>query len=149
MEQDNKYIDSAVRAVTNKRPVPEIDFTLHTMEDGTQVSTLERVCKGTYWVPGRCSLPPQSSAKLFHPYPDQADPYPNRRASARLPPSDRRAILLPDRPQQAQLAIPQATLLSGGSSYRGPGAMDIERVHKGSVSRAQPPGDGRSHYRLW
>ncbi|KAG9520871.1 Metallo-dependent phosphatase, partial [Aureobasidium melanogenum] len=44
MEQD-KYIDSAVRAVTNKRPVPEIDFTLHTMEDGTQVSTLERVCK--------------------------------------------------------------------------------------------------------
>jgi len=49
MEQDNKYIDSAVRAVTNKRPVPEIDFTLHTMEDGTQVSTLERVCKGTYW----------------------------------------------------------------------------------------------------
>ncbi|KAI5200743.1 hypothetical protein E4T39_05620 [Aureobasidium subglaciale] len=45
MEQDNKYIDSAVRAVTNKRPVPEIDFTLHTMEDNTQVSTLERVCK--------------------------------------------------------------------------------------------------------
>jgi serine/threonine-protein phosphatase 2B catalytic subunit len=45
MEQDN-YIESAVRAVTNKRPVPEIDFTLHTMEDGTQVSTLERVCKG-------------------------------------------------------------------------------------------------------
>lgn len=45
MDQD-KYIDSAVRAVTNKRPVPEIDFTLHTMEDGTQVSTLDRVCKG-------------------------------------------------------------------------------------------------------
>ncbi|KAI4723408.1 hypothetical protein E4T48_00246 [Aureobasidium sp. EXF-10727] len=44
MEQD-KYVDTAVRAVTNKRPVPEIDFTLHTMEDGTQVSTLERVCK--------------------------------------------------------------------------------------------------------
>ncbi|KMU74777.1 serine/threonine-protein phosphatase PP2A-2 catalytic subunit [Coccidioides immitis RMSCC 3703] len=34
-----------VRAVTEKKPVPEIDFTLHTMEDGTQVSTLERVCK--------------------------------------------------------------------------------------------------------
>ncbi|QSS58357.1 serine/threonine phosphatase 2B catalytic subunit [Histoplasma capsulatum] len=33
------------RAVTEKRPVPEIDFTLHTMEDGTQVSTHERVCK--------------------------------------------------------------------------------------------------------
>lgn len=34
------------RAVTEKRPVPEIDFSLHTMEDGTQVSTLERVVKG-------------------------------------------------------------------------------------------------------
>lgn len=42
----DQYIDSAVRAVTNKRPIPEIDFTLHTMEDGTQVSTQERVCKG-------------------------------------------------------------------------------------------------------
>lgn len=40
------YIDSAVRAVQNKKQVPEIDFTLHTMEDGTQVSTQERVCKG-------------------------------------------------------------------------------------------------------
>lgn len=35
-----------VQAVTEKKPVPEIDFTLHTMEDGTQVSTQERVCKG-------------------------------------------------------------------------------------------------------
>jgi hypothetical protein len=34
-------------AVTHKKPVPEIDFSLHTMEDGSQVSTLERVCKGT------------------------------------------------------------------------------------------------------
>ena len=34
------------RAVHDKRPVPEIDFTLHTMEDGAQVSTQERVCKG-------------------------------------------------------------------------------------------------------
>ncbi|KAL1958642.1 hypothetical protein VTO42DRAFT_3985 [Malbranchea cinnamomea] len=34
-----------MRAVTEKKPVPEVDFTLHTMEDGTQVSTLERVCK--------------------------------------------------------------------------------------------------------
>lgn len=36
------------RAVVDKKPVPEIDFTLHTMEDGTQVSTQERVCKGEY-----------------------------------------------------------------------------------------------------
>lgn len=65
MEQD-KYIDSAVRAVTNKRPVPEIDFTLHTMEDGTQVSTLERVCKGMYTVPAFCSAPLGSSVKLLN-----------------------------------------------------------------------------------
>ncbi|KAK3702508.1 3',5'-cyclic-nucleotide phosphodiesterase (PDEase) (3':5'-CNP) [Vermiconidia calcicola] len=41
----SEYIDSAIRAVQNKRQVSEIDFTLHTMEDGTQVSTQERVCK--------------------------------------------------------------------------------------------------------
>lgn len=34
-----------VRALQEKKPVPEIDFSLHTMEDGTQVSTQERVCK--------------------------------------------------------------------------------------------------------
>ncbi len=39
-------IDNALRALHQKKPVPEIDFTLHTMEDGSQASTLERVCKG-------------------------------------------------------------------------------------------------------
>ena len=34
------------RAVRQKKPVPEIDFTLHTMDDNTTVSTQERVCKG-------------------------------------------------------------------------------------------------------
>ena len=38
------------RAVTEKKPVPEIDFSLHQMEDGTQVSTLERVVKGNYYL---------------------------------------------------------------------------------------------------
>jgi serine/threonine-protein phosphatase 2B catalytic subunit len=53
MESNNQgfdqaqYMDNAIRAVREKKPLPEIDFTLHTMEDGTQVSTLERVCKGT------------------------------------------------------------------------------------------------------
>jgi serine/threonine-protein phosphatase 2B catalytic subunit len=42
-----KYMDNAIRAVQQKKPLPEIDFTLHTMEDGSQVSTMERVCKGT------------------------------------------------------------------------------------------------------
>lgn len=37
-------------AVANRKPVPEIDFTLHTMEDGSQVSTQERVCKGMFCV---------------------------------------------------------------------------------------------------
>lgn len=43
------------RAVHDKRPVPEIDFTLHTMEDGTQVSTQERVCKGTDRIIGQAN----------------------------------------------------------------------------------------------
>lgn len=43
----NQQVDNAIRAIREKKPVPEIDFTIHTMEDGTQVSTLERVCKGS------------------------------------------------------------------------------------------------------
>jgi len=27
-------------------PVPDIDFTIHEMDDGTKVSTLDRYCKG-------------------------------------------------------------------------------------------------------
>ncbi|KAG9245445.1 serine/threonine protein phosphatase 2B catalytic subunit [Calycina marina] len=42
---EKAQIDNAIRALNTKKPVPEIDFTLHTMEDGTQVSTMERVCK--------------------------------------------------------------------------------------------------------
>ena len=30
----------------NKAPVTDVDFSIHVMEDGTEVSTLERVCKG-------------------------------------------------------------------------------------------------------
>ncbi|KAI4086808.1 MAG: hypothetical protein LQ339_008991 [Xanthoria mediterranea] len=33
------------RALSDKRPVPEVDFTLHVLEDNTTVSTQERVCK--------------------------------------------------------------------------------------------------------
>ncbi|RFU75369.1 serine threonine- phosphatase 2b catalytic subunit [Trichoderma arundinaceum] len=43
----NVQVDNAIRAIQEKKPLPEIDFTIHMMEDGTQVSTLERVCKGT------------------------------------------------------------------------------------------------------
>lgn len=46
MAETNNHMDVTARAVAQRRPVPEIDFTLHTMEDGNQVSTQERVCKG-------------------------------------------------------------------------------------------------------
>ncbi|KAL1896534.1 3',5'-cyclic-nucleotide phosphodiesterase (PDEase) (3':5'-CNP) [Sporothrix stenoceras] len=41
----NIQVDNAIRAITEKKPVPEIDFSIHTMEDGTSVNTTERVCK--------------------------------------------------------------------------------------------------------
>jgi serine/threonine-protein phosphatase 2B catalytic subunit len=41
-EQTQKAID----AIQNKTPIEDIDFTVHMMEDGTEVSTQERVCKG-------------------------------------------------------------------------------------------------------
>jgi serine/threonine-protein phosphatase 2B catalytic subunit len=44
--QRDMQVDNAIRAIQEKKPLPEIDFTIHTMEDGTQVSTLERVSKG-------------------------------------------------------------------------------------------------------
>jgi serine/threonine-protein phosphatase 2B catalytic subunit len=46
MSHEQQYFDNAIRAVRQKKPLPEMDFTLHTMDDGTQVSTLDRVCKG-------------------------------------------------------------------------------------------------------
>ncbi|KAJ4025368.1 3',5'-cyclic-nucleotide phosphodiesterase (PDEase) (3':5'-CNP) [Fusarium irregulare] len=47
-ERRNVQVDNAIRAIQEKKPVPEIDFTIHTMEDNTQVSTMERVCKGSF-----------------------------------------------------------------------------------------------------
>ncbi|KAI1080649.1 Metallo-dependent phosphatase-like protein [Whalleya microplaca] len=44
-EQRNIQVDNTIRAIREKKPLPEIDFSIHTMEDGTQVSTMERVCK--------------------------------------------------------------------------------------------------------
>ena len=45
-ESQNVQVDNAIRAIQEKKPLPEIDFSIHAMEDGTQVSTMERVCKG-------------------------------------------------------------------------------------------------------
>jgi serine/threonine-protein phosphatase 2B catalytic subunit len=53
----DQQVDNAIRAIQQKKPLPEIDFTIHTMEDGTQVSTMERVCKG---MPRRHTRPPSA-----------------------------------------------------------------------------------------
>ena len=63
------HMEITARAATSKKPVPEIDFTLHTMEDGTQVSTQERVCKGKRCGNYRASLAtdfPGQTFKLRH-----------------------------------------------------------------------------------
>lgn len=49
--EEKIQVDNALRAIQTKKPVPEIDFTLHTMEDGSTVNTTERVCKGIYSSP--------------------------------------------------------------------------------------------------
>ncbi|KAF9345858.1 3',5'-cyclic-nucleotide phosphodiesterase (PDEase) (3':5'-CNP), partial [Mortierella sp. AD094] len=36
---------AALRNLQHKKPVPEIDFTIHIMDDGTTASTLERYSK--------------------------------------------------------------------------------------------------------
>ncbi len=53
-DQRNVQVDNAIRAIREKKPLPEIDFSIHTMEDGTQVNTTERVCKGIYSALLRC-----------------------------------------------------------------------------------------------
>ncbi|KAK6609495.1 serine threonine-protein phosphatase 2b catalytic subunit [Botrytis cinerea] len=58
--ENRMQVDNALRAIHQKKPVPEIDFTLHTMEDGSQVSTMERVCTST------CHGPP-TDQQFFSP----------------------------------------------------------------------------------
>lgn len=42
---DTRQVDNAIRAIQHKKPLPTIDFSVHTLDDGTQVSTKERFCK--------------------------------------------------------------------------------------------------------
>ncbi len=45
-QQENRQrVEKALQQIRNKPAAPEIDFTIHTTEDGTQVSTQERVIK--------------------------------------------------------------------------------------------------------
>jgi hypothetical protein len=93
MDEDKKpqqvsqeaYFDAAIRAVRQKKPPPEIDFTLHTMEDGVQVNTQERVCKGMLYIIGRLIPRTYSDIVLIFSY---------RCPSAGFPPSNARAILI-------------------------------------------------------
>ena len=39
------HLARAVEALTNKPPIPDIDFTQHQLEDGVTVSTQERIVK--------------------------------------------------------------------------------------------------------
>lgn len=58
----NVQVDNAIRAIQQKGPVPEIDFSIHRMEDGTEVNTMERVCKGTF-----AACTPLATWLLLHP----------------------------------------------------------------------------------
>lgn len=56
-QQRNMQVDNAIRAIQMKKPLPEVDFTLHTLESGEQVNTTERVCKGMAMLPASPNLP--------------------------------------------------------------------------------------------
>lgn len=141
-----KYFDSAMRAVKEKKPLPEIDFTLHTMEDGTQVSTLDRVCKGTC-LECACRAPlcrrvQNSTGELVLTSCDC------RRSGARLPPTHPGSISLPPRSHQAEPPVPQTTFLPRRSPDRRASAMDHTERHRGAEVGAQPARNGRTHYRV-
>jgi len=145
-----QYIDNAIRAVREKKPLPEIDFTLHTMEDGSQVSTQERVCKGAL-DPRAQSREPAGKNNIC----DFARAYSANRAvcprcaSTRLPPAQRRAILLTARPHQAQHPISEAALLPRRPPNRAASAMDHKEGNRDPKVGAQHAGNGRTHYCVW
>lgn len=71
---------NAIAAIRNKgsMPVPEIDFTVHTLENGDTVSTTERVVKDV-------SRPvPRQPARA----PESADTFPQVQAPAMYTPTD-------------------------------------------------------------
>ena len=72
IDQD-KYNETAIRAIKDRRQLPEIDFSIHRMEDGTEVSTLERVCKGTSLLFFFLPLSPLSLKKRYKCLPASAD----------------------------------------------------------------------------
>lgn len=66
---------NAIAAIRNKgsMPVPEIDFTVHTLENGDTVSTTERVVKdvsGAAYSCCQCSLSNTTGPSSRHVHPD-------------------------------------------------------------------------------
>jgi hypothetical protein len=110
---DEHYINRALGAVENKKPLPEIDFTLHTMEDGSQVSTLERVCKGMeHHSFSICPHVPLESTCILFFSATSADPAVTVRCpSACLPPAYRGSIPVAARSHEAQSPVPEAAFL--------------------------------------
>lgn len=45
MASSKIQLQRAITQITEKPPIPEIDFTQHQLDDGTNVSTQERVIK--------------------------------------------------------------------------------------------------------
>lgn len=45
-DRRHQPVDNTIRAIRRKKKAPDIDLTIYTMEDGTTVSTMERVCRG-------------------------------------------------------------------------------------------------------
>lgn len=60
-EVNTRKIENAIRAFQEKKPLPQIDYTLHKTEDGAVVSTTDRVVKS---VPAPAWRPP-SDEELF------------------------------------------------------------------------------------
>ncbi|KAG8157450.1 hypothetical protein KVR01_012834 [Diaporthe batatas] len=58
----SRHADNTIRAIQRKAPSSVIDFSIQIMEDGTQVSTTDRVCKD---VPPPAWLPP-TDEEFYH-----------------------------------------------------------------------------------
>lgn len=41
-EQNSRQLENAIRAFQKRRPIPQVDLTVHTMPDGSEISTVER-----------------------------------------------------------------------------------------------------------
>lgn len=104
-------VDNALRAIHQKKPVPEIDFTLHTMEDGSQVSTMERVCKGMV------------SSKMRNYQKVMLNIYVCRCTSTCHDSTNRSTVLLATGSIQAKFTILEATFLQRRSLDRGTGSV--------------------------